>query len=137
MIIKHLPFVAILVIYFGVCNLFGQEKRLPLNLKIDVSSPTGEIDLSCYSLGQGGLSSQPMIDSHHATGYISYILRPYDFSFRNILIFILKKGNITGKSWIRHWMRLLQPVPGQFQIYVLNRLSSFLSRTENCASVEL
>jgi hypothetical protein len=49
---------------FASINLWAQENKSVLNLSIDASSVSGEIDLSRYSLGQGGLSSQPMIDAH-------------------------------------------------------------------------
>jgi len=35
-----------------------------LNITIDVAAASGELDLTRYSLSQGGLSSQPMIDAH-------------------------------------------------------------------------
>jgi len=39
-------------------------KQVPLNLHIDTTNIIGDIDLTSYSLGQGGLSSKPMIDAH-------------------------------------------------------------------------
>ena len=34
-----------------------------LELTVDSSKPGAEIDLTCYALGQGGLSDQPMFDT--------------------------------------------------------------------------
>jgi xylan 1,4-beta-xylosidase len=45
-------------------NLFAQENRTRLDLNVDVSAVSGEIDLTKYSLGQGGISPNPMIDAH-------------------------------------------------------------------------
>jgi xylan 1,4-beta-xylosidase len=45
------------------CNHNDKEQ---LQLNIDATAVSGEIDLTRYSLGQGGLSSQPMIDAHIA-----------------------------------------------------------------------
>lgn len=45
-------------------TLWAQDSKSFVNLSIDVSSVSGEIDLTKYSLGQGGLSAQPMIDVH-------------------------------------------------------------------------
>jgi len=42
--------------------LLAQENKPLLILSIDASSGLSEIDLTKYSLGQGGLSSKPMID---------------------------------------------------------------------------
>jgi len=38
--------------------------RIKLQLEIDAAVTNGEIDLTHYSLGQGGLSPKPMIDCH-------------------------------------------------------------------------
>jgi xylan 1,4-beta-xylosidase len=45
-------------------NLFAQESRTRLDLKVDVSAATGERDLTKFSLGQGGMSPHSMIDAH-------------------------------------------------------------------------
>jgi len=45
-------------------NLYAQESRTPLDLNIDVSQVSGKIDLTKYSLGQGGMSPHSMIDAH-------------------------------------------------------------------------
>jgi xylan 1,4-beta-xylosidase len=45
-------------------NLCAQEYRTPLDMSVDVSAPAGEIDLTKYSLGQGGMSAHSMIEAH-------------------------------------------------------------------------
>jgi hypothetical protein len=56
--------VVCLLLMVTTFDIWSQENNQALNLKIDVSSTSGQIDLTKYSLGQGGLSQQPMIDDH-------------------------------------------------------------------------
>jgi len=53
-----------LVFFWVVCHSIVLAASGALELTIDVSKPGEEIDLTCYALGQGGLSDKPMFDSH-------------------------------------------------------------------------
>ncbi|MFC1537653.1 hypothetical protein ACFL4P_02375 [Gemmatimonadota bacterium] len=48
----------------GVLMLSATAIAAPVELFIDSVHPVGDIDLTRYSLGQGGLSHEPMFDAH-------------------------------------------------------------------------
>ena len=49
---------------FGTFLLARVSSAAPVELFIDTTHPVGTIDLTPYSLGQGGLSHEPMFDEH-------------------------------------------------------------------------
>lgn len=58
---------AVLIFSLAVLPAFGQEhsaEDLPAALTVRTAISEGEIDLTRYALGQGGLSPKPMIDAH-------------------------------------------------------------------------
>ena len=55
---------ALCALALGVLLLPAAASAEPVELVIDSAHPAGEIDLTRYSLGQGGLSHEPMFDVH-------------------------------------------------------------------------
>jgi len=55
---------ALCAVALGVFLLPAAVAAAPVELVIDSAHPAGEIDLTRYSLGQGGLSHEPMFDVH-------------------------------------------------------------------------
>jgi len=53
-----------LILIGATFNLWAQGDNTVLDVNIDAATVVGDIDLTKYSLGQGGLSPQPMIDAH-------------------------------------------------------------------------
>jgi xylan 1,4-beta-xylosidase len=72
-----------------------EEAVAMLNISVDITAASGERDLARYSLGQGGLSSQPMIDA-----YLPQLrqLRP-----RTIRFFIQEYFGIYPAKGKYHW----------------------------------
>jgi len=58
---KYIINFLLLVLIF---HLSAQQPNVVSTLSIDAEDVSGEIDLTKYSLGQGGLSPEPMIDAH-------------------------------------------------------------------------
>jgi len=73
-------------------------KQVPLNLHIDTTNIIGDIDLTSYSLGQGGLSSKPMIDAH--------IPQLQQLHPKTIRFFIQEYFNLYPKKGEYNWKTL-------------------------------
>jgi hypothetical protein len=76
----------------------GPQPGLPALLSIDESSVLGTLDLTAYSLGQGGLSTQPMLHPH-----VSQLLETHPKTMR---IFLEKYYNIYPDHDVYNWAKL-------------------------------
>jgi len=83
---------------FFVLTSCNQEKRTQLSLDIDITDIKGDIDLTKYSLGQGGLSSEPMIDAH--------IPQIKNLQPQTIRFFIQEYFNVYPEKGTYNWEKL-------------------------------
>ncbi len=85
-----------LVFLFVCCTALAGDQ--PVELTIDVSKTDGEIDLSRYALGQGGLSEKPMFDPH-----VAQIAQLHPQTIR---VFVQEFFDLLSEQGKYHWQTL-------------------------------
>jgi hypothetical protein len=90
-VIRHSSFLLVLL----AVHVTTAAVAASVELTVDASKPGEAIDLTCYALGQGGLSDKPMFDSH-----IEQIAQLHPQTIR---LFVQEFFNLYPRSRHYHW----------------------------------
>ncbi|MCE5270980.1 hypothetical protein LLH00_06810 [bacterium] len=89
---------AAVILLGATVPLLSAQAASALQLSVDCAQPAGRIDLTPYSLGQGGLSHEPMFDAHLAE---VTALRP-----KMIRLFVQEYFHLNPAPGQYHWETL-------------------------------